>query len=55
MEKNRSTNAGKKGNERLEKYVPPAIVDHGTIAKITSAPKSISGPDSKGPKKGSCL
>lgn len=37
-------------------YVPPTIVDYGSVTKITATPKSISGPDAPGvTKKGSCL
>ncbi|HVB81602.1 MAG TPA: hypothetical protein VNE82_16850 [Candidatus Binataceae bacterium] len=53
MAKRRPTDIRNK--QTLKKYVPPAVVDYGTIAKITSAPKQISGPDSQGAKKGSCL
>ena len=52
MKKNRSTDAKK---EQKKKYVPPALVNYGNVTKITAAPKSISGPDGTGPKKGSCL
>lgn len=53
MKKNRSADTKKK--QKLEKYVPPALVDYGNVTKITAAPKSVSGPDGLGPKKGSCL
>ena len=38
-----------------KKYVPPAIVDYGSVTKITATPKSISSPDNKTSTKGSCL
>lgn len=53
MKKNRSADA--KNKPKLEKYVPPALVDYGNVTKITATPKSVSGPDGIGPKKGSCL
>jgi hypothetical protein len=53
VKKNRSADA--KNKPKLEKYVPPSLVDYGNVTKITAAPKSVSGPDGIGPKKGSCL
>ena len=54
MKKNRASDAKKK--QKLEKYVPPALVDYGNVTKITATPKSISGGDAPGTaKKGSCL
>jgi hypothetical protein len=39
-----------------KKYVPPAVVDYGSVTKITATPKVISTPDQAGGvKKGSCL
>jgi hypothetical protein len=54
VKKNRSADTKKK--QKLEKYVPPALVDYGNVTKITAAPKSVSGGDAPGAmKKGSCL
>jgi hypothetical protein len=53
MAKRRPTDIRNK--QTLKKYVQPAMVDYGTIAKITSAPKTVSGPDSTSHRKGSCL
>lgn len=53
MKKNRPADAKKK--QKLEKYVPPALVDYGNVTKITATSKSISGPDSTTVKKGTCL
>lgn len=53
MKKSRSSDT--KNKPKLEKYVPPALVDYGNVTKITATAKSISGPDGVGPKKGSCL
>ena len=53
MKKNRTADA--KNKPKLGKYVPPTLVDYGNVTKITAAPKSVSGPDGVGPKKGSCL
>jgi hypothetical protein len=54
VKKNRSANA--KNKPKLEKYVPPALVDYGNVTKITAVPKAVSGPDAPGAsKKGSCL
>jgi hypothetical protein len=53
VKKNRGADAKKE--PKLKKYVPPALVDYGNVTKITATPKSISGPDGQGPKKGSCL
>ena len=54
MKKNRS--ADKKKEQKLQKYVPPALVDYGNVTKITAASKAISGGDNPGvAKKGSCL
>jgi hypothetical protein len=54
MMKNENVDPKDKG--KREKYVPPALVDYGNVAKITSAPKAISGPDAPGAaKKGHCL
>jgi hypothetical protein len=53
VKKSRSADA--KSEQKLEKYVPPALVDYGNVTKITATPKAISGPDGAGPKKGSCL
>jgi hypothetical protein len=50
---NRPEDAKKK--QKLEKYVPPALVDYGNVTKITGTSKSISGPDGGSIKKGSCL
>jgi len=45
-----------RNEKKLEKYVPPALVDYGSVTKITAIPKAISGPDNPGAmKKGSCL
>ena len=45
-----------KSKEKREKYVPPKLVDYGSVKKITAAPKQVSGPDHIGSiKKGSCL
>lgn len=52
VKKSRSADA--KSKQKLEKYVPPGLVDYGNVTKITAAPKSVSGSDT-GPKKGSCL
>jgi hypothetical protein len=38
-----------------KKYVSPAIVDYGSVTKITATPKSISSPDAKTTTKGNCL
>jgi hypothetical protein len=39
-----------------KKYVSPAVVDYGSVTKITATQKAISGPDSPGlVKKGTCL
>ena len=39
-----------------KKYVSPAIVDYGSVTKITATAKAVSGPDSPGlTKKGNCL
>jgi hypothetical protein len=39
-----------------KQYVSPAIVDYGSVTKITATAKIISGPDAPGvSKKGSCL
>ncbi|MGH7926056.1 MAG: hypothetical protein ACREQH_15850 [Candidatus Binatus sp.] len=54
MKKSRSADAKKK--QKLQKYVPPALVDYGNVTKITAAPKVVSGPDAPGAMlKGSCL
>ena len=54
MKKNRSADAKKE--QKLKKYVPPALVDYGNVTKITATPKAISGGDNPGSmKKGSCL
>ena len=54
VKKNRS--ADTKNKKKLKKkYVPPALMDYGNVTKITSAPKTVSGPDSTSTKKGSCL
>jgi hypothetical protein len=39
----------------LKIYVPPGMVDYGSVTKITGAPKVVSGPDSTSHRKGSCL
>jgi hypothetical protein len=52
----KNVSAGIKNKEKLEKYVPPTVVDYGNVTKITSVPKAVSGPDNPGAaKKGSCL
>jgi len=53
VKKNRS--ADKKKEQKLQKYVPPALVDYGSVTKITATPKFTAGADSVGPKKGVCL
>jgi len=54
VKKNRSADAKKE--QKLKKYVPPALVDYGNVTKITATPKAISGGDNPGSmKKGSCL
>ena len=54
MKKNRASDAKKK--QKLQKYVPPALVDYGNVTKITATAKSISGADAPGTaKKGTCL
>jgi hypothetical protein len=54
VKKNRS--ADKKKEQKLQKYVPPALVDYGNVTKITATPKAISGNDNPAAaKKGTCL
>jgi hypothetical protein len=54
VKKNRSTD--KKKEQKLQKYVPPALVDYGNVTKITATPKATTGSDNPGlAKKGSCL
>jgi hypothetical protein len=51
---NRSTELQKKPSKK--KYVSPAIVDYGSVTKITATQKAISGSDAPGvTKKGTCL
>jgi predicted metal-dependent hydrolase len=52
VKRNRPANAKKK--QKLEKYVPPTLVDYGNVTKITATSKTISGPDMSA-KKGVCL
>jgi hypothetical protein len=53
VKKNRS--ADKKKEHKLQKYVPPALVDYGNVTKITATPKGTTGVDAVGPMKGVCL
>jgi hypothetical protein len=53
VKKNRS--ADKKKEHKLQKYVPPALVDYGNVTKITATPKGTTGVDAVGPMKGTCL
>ena len=53
MKKNRS--ADKKKEQKLQKYVPPALVDYGNVTKIPPTQKRTGGVDSVGPKKAVCL
>jgi hypothetical protein len=54
VKKNQS--ADTKKEQKLKKYVPPALVDYGNVTKITASPKTASGTDNPGTsKKGSCL
>jgi hypothetical protein len=45
-----STESQKKPAKK--KYVSPAVVDYGSVTKITATSKSISGPDGVDVKKG---
>jgi hypothetical protein len=54
VKKNRS--ADKKKEQKLQKYVPPALVDYGSVTKITATAKATTGNDNPGSSKmGSCL
>jgi hypothetical protein len=54
VKKNRS--ADKKKEQKLQKYVPPALVDYGNVTKITATAKATTGSDNPGSaKKGTCL
>lgn len=38
-----------------KKYVSPAVVDYGSVTKITASPKAVSSPDHPSTTKGNCL
>jgi len=44
----------KDAKKKLQRYVPPGLVDYGSVTKITGTPKAVSGGDNIH-KKGSCL
>ncbi len=54
MRKKPSIESESKPAEKKKAYVPPALVDYGSVTKITATPKGVSLPDSTG-MKGSCL
>jgi hypothetical protein len=53
MRKQSSVEPETKPAKKKKTYVSPALVDYGSVTKITAAPKSISSPDGVNVMKGS--